>query len=245
MLTLLLPVVAFMIIGRTVEIHKAAMHVPDEDYETRDVVEGVRSAFGLVGGSAGAGISECILTMLTVATLTIFFSPHINTLPIHAQLDRNKRASFPMPCLVASGFILVLSIPLALVPYYLLPPLPNPLPTTTPISPAGVLNRLPADDAWLNIARFLMCALVLGSCNTWILRGRDVLLKSLGVERGERQRAGKYVGIGLWVFIVGLSCIGGVFVSKMELLGVLATILVGWVLPCKCTITPTSHFPRS
>lgn len=70
-LALLLPVVAFLIIGRTVEITKAAAEAPSpetgddgEDSGTeiiaRAVGDAVSSRLGLAGtGSAGAGISTC------------------------------------------------------------------------------------------------------------------------------------------------------------------------------------------
>nr|XP_031859917.1 uncharacterized protein CI109_004766 [Kwoniella shandongensis]KAA5526989.1 hypothetical protein CI109_004766 [Kwoniella shandongensis] len=229
-IALLLPVVAFLVIGRTVEIKKAS-EIPSPIGEDNDVPEIAseilghltKRRFGLAGGSsAGAGLT----------TLTIFFTPHLNTLPIHASLARAKRASFPMPCLIGSASILILSLPLALVPYYLLPPLdPQALPTPSPTTPSGVFARLPADDGWVNLARILMCCVALGSSNMWILRGRDTILKSMGVERGERQKAGKWVGLGLWVVVVALACLGGWVAEKIELLGVLATIAVGWFLP--------------
>ena len=167
------------------------------------------------------------------ATLTVFLSPHINTLPIHSHLNRNKRSSFPLPCLVSSATILVLSLPLALVPYYLLPALPDPLPLATPTTPSGVFGRLPEDDGWVNLARILMAAVSLGSINMWILRGRDTILRSLGVgaERGDRARLGKWVGVALWALVVSIACLGGWVSEKVELLGVAATIAVCWVLP--------------
>ncbi|KAK8844637.1 hypothetical protein IAR55_006484 [Kwoniella newhampshirensis] len=71
----------------------------------------------------------------------------------------------------------------------------------------------------------------------WILRGRDTILKTIGVERGERQKAGKWVGLGLWAIVVALACLGGWVAEKIELLGVLATLAVGWFLPCECMHT--------
>jgi len=53
----------------------------------------------------------------------------------------------------------------------------------------------------------------------WILRARDTVLRAIGVERGERQKAGKWVGLGLWVLVVLLACIGGWVAEKVELLG--------------------------
>ncbi|WWD22812.1 hypothetical protein CI109_107306 [Kwoniella shandongensis] len=150
-IALLLPVVAFLVIGRTVEIKKAS-EIPSPIGEDNDVPEIAseilghltKRRFGLAGGSsAGAGLN----------------------------------------------------------------------------------------DGWVNLARILMCCVALGSSNMWILRGRDTILKSMGVERGERQKAGKWVGLGLWVVVVALACLGGWVAEKIELLGVLATIAVGWFLP--------------
>lgn len=72
----------------------------------------------------------------------------------------------------------------------------------------------------------------------WILRARDTVLRAIGVERGERQKAGKWVGLGLWVLVVLLACIGGWVAEKVELLGVIATISVGWFLPCEYSLIP-------
>lgn len=236
LLALLLPVVAFLVIGRTVEIKKAA----DEAMGGMD-----KRALGLSGSSsAGAGISELLSAFATVrwvaeslASLIIFFSPHVNTLSIHSHLERNKRSSFPIPCLATSTSILTLSLPLALVPYYLLPSLADLIPTTaTPTTRSGVFARLPGDDGWVNLARVLMCVISLGTCNMWILRGRDTLLSAMGVERGERQRAGRWVGFGIWVVVVTFACIGGMISEKLELLGVMATLAVSWFLPCKLVL---------
>ena len=173
---------------------------------------------------------------LMSATLTLFLSPHLNSLPIQRTLARNKRASFPVPCLISSAILLALSLPLALVPYYLLPALPDAseaIEAATPLSVSGVFGRLPGDDDWVNIARVLQCALGLATCNQWILRGRDSILGGLGVERGERYRLGRWVGLGLWFVVVSLACIGGWVVEKIQLLGIISTLAVCWLLPCK------------
>ncbi|WVQ85530.1 hypothetical protein IAT38_007696 [Cryptococcus sp. DSM 104549] len=243
-LALLLPIIAFLVIGRTVEIKKASeMPEPIGDGEEGAAGDAAKAAematdvlghlvkrrFGLAGGSsAGAGLT----------TLTIFFSPHVNTLPIHASLARTKRASFFMPCLFAGAIILILSLPLALVPYYLLPPT-DPSQVTAipnPSTPSGVFAHLPADDGWVNLARLLMVALTLGSTNMWILRGRDVVLKAMGVEGGERYKAGRWVGFGWWAVVVALACLGGWVADKVELLGVVGVLVVGWFLPSLCFI---------
>ncbi|WWC85660.1 uncharacterized protein L201_000526 [Kwoniella dendrophila CBS 6074] len=230
-IALLLPIVAFLVIGRTVEIKKAS-EIPQpigDDPENAEIVSNVlghlvKRRFGLAGGSsAGAGLT----------TLTIFFSPHINTLPIHSSLSRSKSTSFPIPCLLASSLILVLCLPLALVPYYLLPNIDmseTPV-ISSPTSPSGVFARLPIDDGWVNLSRILMCIVVLGSINMWILRGRDTILSSMGVDQGERLKAGKWVGLAIWFVVVGVASIGGWIAEKIELLGVLAVLAVGWFLP--------------
>jgi len=251
---MLLPVVIFLVIGRTVEIRKALDEMPEQGGEA--LLHAVSSAvgdhqitprrFGLSeGSSAGAGLSRShyphrFLMLIFTAVLTIFLSPHINTLPIHSTLPRIKRSSFPVPCLVASAVILVLSLPFALVPYYLLPDLVDDETKTNPTSSSGVFARLPADDAWVNVARVCMLCLVLGSSNIWILRGRDTLLTALGIDRGQRQRAGRWAGLGLWVIVVAFACLGGIVAEKLELLGVMATLAIGWLLPCESDRNPTA-----
>ncbi|OWZ63126.1 hypothetical protein AYX14_03681 [Cryptococcus neoformans] len=239
-LVLLLPIVAFLIIGRTVEIRKASEitqpggenHTGDGGADVASLVTDVlghlaKRRFGLAGGSsAGAGLT----------TLTIFFSPHVNTLPIHSTLARTKRSSFFMPCLISGTIILILSLPLALVPYYLLP-----MDTTAAdkgkgaISnstiPSGVFAHLPADDGWVNLARLLMVTLTLGSTNMWILRGRDVILKTMDVDGGNHYKIGRWVGFGWWVVAVSVACLGGWVADKTELIGVLGVLAVGWFLP--------------
>ena len=72
----------------------------------------------------------------------------------------------------------------------------------------------------------------------WILRCRDSVLGAVGVERGQTMRIGRWRGLGLGVFVVGLACIGGWVAEKVELLGVIATLSVGWLLPCE---SPRGH----
>jgi hypothetical protein len=142
-----------------------------------------------------------------------------------------------MPTFIASLCVLLLSLPYALVPYYLLPAIDStitdqPVPADLSFS-SGVYARLPANDPWINVARVFTVILVLGSSNVWILRGRDTILKAMGVERGERMKAGRWVGFGLWTIVVGCACLGGVVAEKIELLGVIAVMAVGWLLPCR------------
>jgi len=87
-----------------------------------------------------------------------------------------------------------------------------------------------------------MAAMVLGSCNMWILRGRDTILRSIGVDRGEAIKAGKWVGVGFWVIIVSLVCLGGWVSEKLEILGVIATISISWLLPCKLFVSALAYF---
>ena len=75
----------------------------------------------------------------------------------------------------------------------------------------------------------------------WILRGRDTILRSIGVDRGEAIKAGKWVGVGFWVIIVSLVCLGGWVSEKLEILGVIATISISWLLPCKLFAYLPSH----
>ena len=107
---------------------------------------------------------------------------------------------------------------------------------------SGVLARYPDADLSINVARCFMAAMVLGSCNMWILRGRDTILRSIGVDRGEAIKAGKWVGVGFWVIIVSLVCLGGWVSEKLEILGVIATISISWLLPCKLFVSALAYF---
>lgn len=230
LLALVLPITVFLVIGRTVEIQKATSETPPLLGDAAGVLQSLGGAnqilkrgIGLSGRTAGAGLT----------TLTVFLTPHLNTLPTHAALARKKRSSFPVSILIADSIILALSLPFALVPYYLLPP-PSSLEDgaqITPTSSSGVFSQLPADDGWVNVARLCMVALVLGSSNMWIIRGRDTVLKAMGVEHGERQKAGRWVGLAMWAVVVLFAGIGGVVADKIELVGVMATLAIGWLLP--------------
>lgn len=169
-----------------------------------------------------------------LATLTLFLSPHICTLSTHSALARAKRTSFPFPALAASLVVLCLSLPAALVPYYLMST-PTGMVEGVIAAPrkSGVLARFPDQDLSINVARLFMAAMVLGSCDMWILRGRDTILRSIGVDRGEMIKAGRWVGLGYWAIIVALVCFGGWVSEKLEVLGVIATIAISWLLPCK------------
>jgi len=152
----------------------------------------------------------------------MFFSPHLLTLDVHASLERTHRQKFAIPCLAAGIFLILIALPAALVPYYLLPGGPS------------AFALLPADDGWVNTARVFMSIIVLGSITLWLLRGRDTILAALNVENAaERNKASRWVGVLMWFLIVGLACIGGWVADKIELLGVMATIAVGWLLPCE------------
>ncbi|GMK58416.1 hypothetical protein CspeluHIS016_0504480 [Cutaneotrichosporon spelunceum] len=200
-LAILLPVVAFIAIGRTAEVRKLMD-------EAASVKRGLRVR-GLDAGSAGSGLTS----------LTMFFSPHLQSLSVHTTLQRNSRQRFYIPCFVTSLSLVLISLPFALVLYYLLP-----------AAPTG-LAQLPADDGWTNFARVLMAVLVLGSTTTWLLRGRDCILNALDVDRGESIKAGRYVGLGMWAVVVAFAALGGIVAEKIELLGVIATLAVGWLLP--------------
>ncbi|WOO82472.1 uncharacterized protein LOC62_04G005960 [Vanrija pseudolonga] len=234
-LVTLLPVVTFIAIGRTSEIHDAneeagghanstsfvgdaakhmthavthaVTHAASETVSSATLLR--RGLRGLSAGNAGSGLT----------TIAVFFTPHLLTLPIHGTLARAKRQKFIVPVLATTVILVVLALPLALVPYYLLPAAPT------------VFQQLPDDDGWVNFARALMCAIVLGSVNLWLLRGRDTVLSALEVDRAERYKAGRWVGLGLWVLVVVFACIGGVVADKIQISGVMATLAVGWLLP--------------
>lgn len=206
---LLLPLVAFLAIGRTVEIKKLADEVGEAVATARHLAAARHLPRGLSAGSAGSG-----LTMITM-----FFTPHLQTLSVHSTLQRTHRQRFAIPCLVTSILMVVISLPLVLVPYYLLDPART------------VFAQLPDDDAWTNTARILTVILVLASSATWLLRGQDCVLTALDLDRGERIKAGRWVGLGMWALVATLACVGGVIADKIELLGVIATLAVGWLMP--------------
>ena len=146
--------------------------------------------------------------------------------------------------------MLALSLPFALVPYNLIAPLLDTTPTATPTISSGVFGQLPVDDGWVNVARIFQCILGLGTSNMWMLRGRDSILGGLGVERGDRLRVGRWVGLTIWVLVVSLACLGGWVAEKVETLGVIATLAVAWLLPCeyskrRCLATMTYGQPCS
>ena len=76
----------------------------------------------------------------------------------------------------------------------------------------------------------------------WILRCRDTVLSALGVESGERIKAGRWVGLGLWVIITALACIGGWVGEKIEMIGIIATLGIAWFLPCESLHSSPLHF---
>jgi hypothetical protein len=169
--------------------------------------------------------------LLTVATLAVLFTPHIHTLPIHSSLIRTSRPKFPIPCVVSSSTILVLGLPLALVPYYLLKTLtPDSVPEALRNS-SGVLATLPSSDDWLNLARVSFALVVLGTTNMYLLRGREVMLRAFGAEREGRAKASKYIDVAMWGFVTVFACAGGWLADKIELLGIIAVLAVGWFMP--------------
>lgn len=224
---MLLPLVTFIVIGRSVEVKKAA----DESGQTivtaaaaaAATVKATAEPAGSVAGHIRRGLRG--LSPKTagsgLTTLTMFFTPHLQTLHIHSSLKRVKRQQFAIPILASGILILVLSLPFALVPYYLLPPAPT------------AFDQLPRDDGWTNFARVLMCIIVLASISSWLLRGRDSILVALDVDNTDKYRAGKFVGAGIWAIVVAFACLGGVVANKIEVLGVIATIAIGWFLPCE------------
>ncbi len=156
----------------------------------------------------------------------MFFTPHLQSLSVHTTLQRNSRQRFFIPCFATTLILVLLSIPFALVPYYLLP------------TASTGLAQLPPDDGWTNAARVLMAILVLGSTTSWLLRGRDCVLTALDVDRGESIKAGRWVGLGMWAAVVAIAALGGFVADKVELLGVMATLAVGWLLPSLLFIIP-------
>lgn len=219
----------FIVIGRTVEVKKAA----DEAGETIVTAAAAAAATLQQAASEGDSVAAHVRRGLRglspktagsgLTTLAMFCTPHLQTLPIHGSLKRAKRQQFAVPILASGLLLLVLALPFALVPYYLLPAAPT------------AFDQLPRDDGWTNFARVLMCLLVLASVSGWLVRGRDSVLVALDVDGGDRYRAGKFVGAGIWAVVVAFAALGGVVADKIELLGVIATLAIGWFLPCECS----------
>ena len=57
------------------------------------------------------------------------------------------------------------------------------------------------------------------------------MLKVLGVEAGDRRKVARWVGVGMWVVVVIFTCVGGKIAEKIELVGLICAIAVGWFLP--------------
>ncbi len=58
------------------------------------------------------------------------------------------------------------------------------------------------------------------------------MLKVLGVEAGDGRKVARWVGVGMWVVAVFFTCVGGKIAEKIELVGVICAIAIGWFLPC-------------
>jgi hypothetical protein len=270
-LVILVPMVIFLVIGRTTEIVKAGglstnpELIIDSDVSTnvtvvevaRQLAQRAEISTSLV--NAGTAISEFDLQLSHPfadstsyqALITLFFTPHIRTLPIHSTLIKTSRRWFPSSCLAAAGILVILCLPFALVPYYLLAKEPS---SSMPsIREAGRLagifealqvgNTDPTDnsetgkgfktDSWLNLARVCMVALILHSIVLWVAQAKDISLRALGIRREGRAKAQRWLSVCFWVLVTGIACIGGRFADKLEWIGSACVISVGWLIPGK------------
>lgn len=165
----------------------------------------------------------------------LLFTPHPHILPIQSSLVRESRARFPICSLAVVATLVVLGLPFALVPYYLLPN--NDASSLewspVPIDRAGIFGALSTEkkDDWLNLARVSMVALLLYSTSSWVNRGREICLKALGVEREGRLKASRWIGIAMWFLIVIFAVAGGWAAGKIEVLGMACVLAVGWLIP--------------
>lgn len=76
-----------------------------------------------------------------------------------------------------------------------------------------------------------MMALILTSANQWVGQARAVGLRAMGVEREGRAKAQKWLGLAMWLLVLLFACIGGVVADKLETLGAMCTLAVGWLVP--------------
>lgn len=183
------------------------------------------------------------------ALITLFFTPHIRTLPIHSTLIKTSRRWFPSSCLSASGILVTLCLPFALVPYYLLAKEPSSsMPSLRQAGQlAGIFEALQvgntdsdADpgsnkgfrtDSWLNFARVCMVVLILHSVVLWVAHAKDISLRALGIRREGRAKAQRWLSVCFWVLVTGIACIGGRFADTLAWIGAACVISVGWLIP--------------
>lgn len=183
------------------------------------------------------------------ALITLFFTPHFRTLPIHSTLIKTSRRWFPSSCLSASAILVTLCLPFALVPYYLLAKEPSSsMPSIRQAGQlAGIFEALQVGntdsdvdsgkgfrtDSWLNFARVCMIVLILHSIVLWVAQAKDISLRALGIRREGRAKAQRWLSVCFWVLVTGIACIGGRFADKLAWVGSACVISVGWLIPGK------------
>ncbi|GHJ88664.1 hypothetical protein NliqN6_5066 [Naganishia liquefaciens] len=254
-LLVLVPLVIFLVIGRTAEIVKAGglvfplvddLPVIDSNI-TANMTPVIERGPQLVKRAA---ISTSLVNAGTAITLiTLFFTPHIRTLPIHSSLIKTSRRWFPGTCLTASGLLVVLCLPFALVPYYLLAKEPSSsMPSIREAGRlAGIFEALQVGstdvdgnpvtgkgfqtDGWLNLARVCMIILILNTLVLWTSQAKDISLRALGIRREGRAKAQRWLSVVFWVLVTGIACIGGKFADKLEWIGAACVLAVGWLIP--------------
>lgn len=145
--------------------------------------------------------------------------------------------------------LVVLCLPFALVPYYLLVKEPSSsMPSIREAGRlAGIFEALQVGntghdgnpvagkgfqtDGWLNFARVCMVVLILHSLVLWISQAKDISLRALGIRREGRAKAQRWLSVVFWVVVTGIACIGGKFADKVEWIGAACVISVGWLIP--------------
>lgn len=269
-LVILVPMVIFLVIGRTTEIVKAGgLATPIElivgsempaDVTAIEVgkrlIQRAEVPTSLV--NAGTAISKSNLSsfprlladpITLLALIALFFTPHIRTLPIHSTLVKTSRRWFPSSCLAASGILVMLCLPFALVPYYLLAKeSSSSMPSIGQAGRlAGIFEALQVGntgsngdsasgkgfktDSWLNFARVCMVVLILHSIVLWVAQAKDISLRALGIRREGRAKAQRWLSVCFWILVTGIACIGGRFADKLEWIGSACVISVGWLIP--------------
>ncbi|KAJ9097655.1 hypothetical protein QFC21_004691 [Naganishia friedmannii] len=256
-LVILLPLVVFLVIGRTTEIVKAGglaiiePKIPLDTAQLNDLATTLTASLTDVRKRRNPdGSTSTVNAGTAVTMITLLFTPHIRTLPIHSTLINTSRRWFPGAALSASGILVALCLPFAMVPYYLLAKEPSSyMPSLRGIERlAGIfkviqVGRTEPDDSnraieegfktdnWLNFARVCIITLIMHNIVLWISHAKDVSLRTLGIKREGRAKAQRWLSASFWLIVTGIACIGGRLANRLEWLGAACVLSVGWLLP--------------
>ncbi|CED82959.1 hypothetical protein [Phaffia rhodozyma] len=188
-------------------------------------VEASRIQFGELVGGNGIGRGS---TWGGIALITFTQMSQLTTLPNYATLLQPSQRTFLLSPLLLSVLSIALTLPLSLVPYFLLstPPPPN------------ILDILPSADSWIIVARLSGAGMALSGIPMLFLPTRDVAvrafrsagLKTVGGSgfdgQGKKRRAFWTVTAIGWGGVTVLS-VAGDWISKK---GVLSGVFLGFLL---------------